>query len=630
MIWDSDTAYSWNGGSYPNGVYERSLSNEEAGLSFDGAVRYWSNNAPPSNGSFVSYGGNVYRIAGGAPLYVSNWTVFGGPQPTQALSASQWGALNSVPANDTFISDPSTGMVYVTAGGAPLYVSTWSAVGGPQPVIAVDPWDLANISDPLAHLNAVPANGTFLNADGPVYVVAGGAPLFVSNWANVGGPQPSVTVDPWDLINITDPAAHLNTVPANDTFLNADGPVYVVVGGAPLFVSNWANVGGIQPYVTIDGWDIANITNSAAHLNPVPVDGSFIRDTTNGAIYTIAGGAPLYVANCANVNGCPGDVNVDDWDLANITNPAAHLNPVPSDGTYLLGSAGGVYRVAGGDALSIDSCQYLGGCPGQVLVDQNAIATQNHLNATPTDGTVLEGEPSGSFWTYSGGCVTGTGSSASAVTVTDDAIRTFETCGTPGVATAYTALAPFRVCDTRPNSPTAQCAGKTLGPRDTLSVQITGGGVPSAAQAVVVNLTAINESATATYITAFPSGGSAPTASNINLAAGAVGTNLAFVQLNSSGQLSLFNAAGSANVIVDVEGYFSPAGPAPSREPSIACLPFGSATRELAPAQNAVAPPTIPSPQGVGEELCCLVCRHPIPRVRRLFRHRMLLRPFST
>src|SRR6202049_1183395 len=90
----------------------------------------------------------------------------------------------------------------------------------------------------------------------------------------------------------------------------------------------------------------------------------------------------------------------------------------------------------------------------------------------------------------------------------------------------YSALAPFRVCDTRPKSPTPQCAGKTLSPRGTVAIQISGGPVPAGAQAVVLNITAINHSSTRTSITAFPSGGSVPLASNITYNGGATLANL--------------------------------------------------------------------------------------------------------
>jgi hypothetical protein len=128
---------------------------------------------------------------------------------------------------------------------------------------------------------------------------------------------------------------------------------------------------------------------------------------------------------------------------------------------------------------------------------------------------------------------------------------------------AYTALTPFRVCDTRPRSPTPQCTNKTLGKNGVVTAQITGvagpigQSVPAGAQAVVVNVTAVNHSTTGTYVTAYPAGGSAPLASNINLSGGTVESNLAIVQLSAGGAISVYNAVGSVDVILDVQGYFT-------------------------------------------------------------------------
>jgi hypothetical protein len=98
-------------------------------------------------------------------------------------------ARSSTPARD--------GPVYRIAGGAPLYLSTWDAVGGPQPSVGVDQWDVEHTVDGRAHLREFPADGTFINTghDGPVYRIAGGAPLYLSTWAAVGGPQPAIVVD---------------------------------------------------------------------------------------------------------------------------------------------------------------------------------------------------------------------------------------------------------------------------------------------------------------------------------------------------------------------------------------------------------------------------------------------------
>jgi subtilisin family serine protease len=123
--------------------------------------------------------------------------------------------------------------------------------------------------------------------------------------------------------------------------------------------------------------------------------------------------------------------------------------------------------------------------------------------------------------------------------------------------TTYHALAPFRICDTRATAPANQCKAKTLSAGGRVNVQITGGAVPSGAESVVFNLTAVNDSASGTFVEAFPAGGSLPLASNMNLAGPGVRSNLAIVQLSRGGAVTIYNALGTVDVIVDVQGYFA-------------------------------------------------------------------------
>ena len=133
--------------------------------------------------------------------------------------------------------------------------------------------------------------------------------------------------------------------------------------------------------------------------------------------------------------------------------------------------------------------------------------------------------------------------------------------------TAYTALQPYRICDTRSVSVTGystECSGHPIGQGSTLDVQITGvtgyagQSVPSNAQAVVLNVTAIGGSAS-TYVTVFPAGSSPPNASNLNVTAGLNQANLVVVALGTGGQVGIYNSAGTINAAVDVEGYFAAA-----------------------------------------------------------------------
>jgi glycoside hydrolase-like protein len=117
--------------------------------------------SPIPDNTFVEVDGtdNVFRIAGGAPLYVSDWSAFGGPQAVELVTPRQFSELPPYPANGTFLTT-TTGLVYRVAGGAPILVSNWDLFGAEQPSVTVDEWDLLNMTNPLAHLRPVPLNGT--------------------------------------------------------------------------------------------------------------------------------------------------------------------------------------------------------------------------------------------------------------------------------------------------------------------------------------------------------------------------------------------------------------------------------------------------------------------------------------
>jgi len=141
--------------------------------------------------------------------------------------------------------------------------------------------------------------------------VAGGAPLYLSNWAAIGGPQPSVRVDQWDIDNTANPAAHLNPRPADGTFLNTStGHVYRVAGGAPFAVSSWGLFGGVQPFVTIDQWDLSNVANPAAHLNAVPSDGTVVQGLPSRSYWIFSAGLREPIGALATA------VVVDDYGVA--------------------------------------------------------------------------------------------------------------------------------------------------------------------------------------------------------------------------------------------------------------------------------------------------------------------------
>ncbi|MGI8984417.1 MAG: hypothetical protein ACR2HM_07795 [Acidimicrobiales bacterium] len=113
-------------------------------------------------------------------------------------------------------------------------------------------------------------------------------------------------------------------------------------------------------------------------------------------------------------------------------------------------------------------------------------------------------------------------------------------------------LVPSRILDSRDSAP--------LGPDAAMTLQVAGrGGVPATgASAVVMNLTVTAPTA-ASYVTVFPAGDALPLASNVNFDAGTTTPNLVTAKLGAGGGVQLYNAAGSAHVIVDVAGWYDEA-----------------------------------------------------------------------
>jgi hypothetical protein len=132
--------------------------------------------------------------------------------------------------------------------------------------------------------------------------------------------------------------------------------------------------------------------------------------------------------------------------------------------------------------------------------------------------------------------------------------------GTPGiwVRLGFNGITPFRACDTRPGSG-KPFAGQTLTQGATLDIPFLGtGGIPTTGvSAVVFNLTMATCTADG-WLTAYPTGEGLPDTSNLNFAANqSPKANLVTVKLGTGGNVRIYNARGSTNMIVDVFGFYS-------------------------------------------------------------------------
>lgn len=122
----------------------------------------------------------------------------------------------------------------------------------------------------------------------------------------------------------------------------------------------------------------------------------------------------------------------------------------------------------------------------------------------------------------------------------------------------YHPLAPQRILDTRPGSGFG--VDRQLGPGQRMTVQVSGAhGVPSGSTAAAVNVGVTNPNgAPSGYLLLYPSDQAQPFASTINFTAGQTIANLTQVALSANGDVTVYNAAGSVDVFLDLNGYYGP------------------------------------------------------------------------
>jgi hypothetical protein len=148
---------------------------------------------PFSDGTFVQVSGEqaIYRIAGGAPLVVKDWTGLGGPQPYKVISERQFAALNKLPANGTFLTSTwgapySVTSTFRVAGGAALPIINATLFPGISSAVGIDHWDILHPRNPQAHLALRPADGTIVEGlpSRTYWVFQGGSRRVVSATAS--------------------------------------------------------------------------------------------------------------------------------------------------------------------------------------------------------------------------------------------------------------------------------------------------------------------------------------------------------------------------------------------------------------------------------------------------------------
>ena len=123
----------------------------------------------------------------------------------------------------------------------------------------------------------------------------------------------------------------------------------------------------------------------------------------------------------------------------------------------------------------------------------------------------------------------------------------------------YLPIEPCRLADTRTEFQVGD-RGTPLGADETYTLDGQGAvgncNLPSGTAALSLNVTALDASAP-TFISLFPEGASLPVASHLNPLPGQGPTpNAVNVDLSAGGEFSIYNLAGTVNVIIDVVGVF--------------------------------------------------------------------------
>jgi len=158
-------------------------------------------------------------------------------------------------------------------------------------------------------------------------------------------------------------------------------------------------------------------------------------------------------------------------------------------------------------------------------------------------------------------------------------------------------LPPTRILDTRTSNGGHDFP---LGPGQTLTLQVTGrGALPSSdVAAVMMNVTVANPTASS-YLTVWQNGVVRPLASNLNFSAGETIGNRVTVGVGSGGEVNFYNAAGSVNLIADVNGWFTGAGSTFGGSAFVGVAPTRIIDTRTA---SSCSPDPAPCPLGPGEE----------------------------
>ena len=303
-----------------------------------------------------------------------------------------------------------------------------------------------------------------------------------------------------------------------------------------VFVSNGAGISGLRLTVTAGVPSLAPIwQNGQGGTSPL---------VANGVLYQAGGGfARALDPTTGAVLWSSNQVGGVHWQ-----------SPVVANGIlYVADQSSRVNAFALGP-LAFSVTPRFGPTSGGTSVTILGIGFQSgatvQFGGVPAIGTVVAGPG-----TIAAATPPGTGTVD--VTVVNPGPRTATMTGAFNYGPAqYFSVTPCRLADTR--NPAGPYAGPALAAASDRAFVAAGQcGIPPSAKAVSVNVT-VTQPTAAGDLRLYPGAGAVPTSSALNYRAGQTRANNTVVELGAAGDFALHSdqAAGTVEVIVDVNGYF--------------------------------------------------------------------------
>ena len=161
-----------------------------------------------------------------------------------------------------------------------------------------------------------------------------------------------------------------------------------------------------------------------------------------------------------------------------------------------------------------------------------------------------------------------------------------------GTALAFYPVTPCRVADTR--NANGNLGGPFLqgGQERDFPVLASSCGIPATAKAYSLNFTAVPyQGGGLGYLTVWPTGQSQPVVSTLNNLTSTIVANAAIVPAGTGGEVAVY-PSNSTNLVIDVNGYFAPAGAGGlSLYPDVPCRVIDTRNNNGQPFSGTLTPP---------------------------------------